>query len=86
MVLQQPAPGQQMAPQPIFIPQNKVVSSKGFYITKIVFGSLSFTVAIIIIGIGGALVTQYPFITDSWIDLALSYPQVCSPIPLRRIS
>lgn len=82
-------------PQPYVesMPTNKVVSSKGGYVFKMVFYAAALLVAIIIIGLGGALAggfrynSKYP---SDWryyygdldyrpglYDLAVSYPGVC---------
>jgi len=55
---QQAMLGQQpLYQQPVYI--NKVVSSRGWYITKIVFGAFIITSDIIIFGVGGGLASAY---------------------------
>ena len=58
------------------IATNKVVSSRGWHNTKIVFGALSLAVCVVILGIAGALVSNFPSSDYAWIDLALSYSPV----------
>jgi hypothetical protein len=78
---------QQPVIQPVFAPaaltQNKVVSSRGWYITKIVLGSFSLLTCVIIIGLAAGLVANFGVADDyAWIDFIVAYPVVREPVIL----
>jgi hypothetical protein len=67
---QNPGPQQAYA-QPAQI--NKVVSSKGWYMTKIILGCFSLTTCVIIVGVGGALASIF----RGELVIAVAFPPVC---------
>ena len=69
--------GMPMIPPQGFPPPNKVVSSRGWYNAKIVLGAISIVVCIIILGLGGALASSFPYSDWAWVDLILGYCPVC---------
>ncbi len=76
LVQQVPGQAQALYQQPVFVSGNKVVSSRAWYNTKIVLGSLALTTDVIILGIGGGLVSEFP----AWFCLVLAFP------PVRRVA
>jgi len=75
-----PPPQYQLFARQIAVPvtANKVVSSREWYIAKILLGIASIITALAVLGIGGGLAGMFPT-SNAFRDIALSFPPVgCS--------
>ncbi len=62
--------------QPFYV--NKVVSGPGWYRAKIALGVSSVVTCIIVLGLGGSLVSEFPRKLDAYFGL------ICGCVPVRR--